>query len=80
MEREPKKEQEPKIDVVNLGKYAINSSEIYHYLADEECLNDSEIEARLVNKLLSESPNWTKSADGHWIYNPTDHKAEYRGF
>lgn len=72
MEKEPKKEQKINSERIEaLGTEALNAVTLQR-LSE----NPAEDEMML-NFLLSSSPNWTKSADGHWIYNTIDHKAEY---
>lgn len=75
MERYPQKEQkEQKIAserIESLGTEALNAVTLQR-LSE----NPAEDEMML-NFLLSRSPKWTKSEDGHWLYNPIDHKAEY---
>ena len=72
MEREPQKEQKEVIPerVENLGGAALEAIRFAQY-------TDSPEDQMLLNYICSQSPNWTKSADGHWIYNTIDHKAEY---
>lgn len=75
MEREEQKEQKEVISerIDNLGGASLEAIRMAQY-------SDSPEDQMLLDFICSRSPNWTKSADGHWIYNPTDHKAEYRGF
>lgn len=73
MERE-KQEQKEVIPerVENLGGAVLEAIRFAQY-------TDSPEDQMILDFVLSRSPNWVKSADGHWIYNPIDHSAEYRG-